>query len=158
MEVRRLSPEWVDALAEFFRALEQREGSRHFHPHPLTAHEALGRCHYRGNDLYYILVDGRRVLGYGMLRGWDEGYETPSLGIAIHPSERGRGLGKVFMHFLHAAAIRKGAKKVRLRVHPDNIAAIKLYEGLGYRFEGKENGQVVGVLDAQSTLDPPGRT
>ena len=155
IEVRRLSPEWVDALAEFFRALEETENFKHFHPHPLTAHEAVRRCRYQGNDLYYVLVEERRILGYGMLRGWDEGYETPSLGIAIHPSERNKGLGKIFMHFLHAAAMRKGAKRVRLKVYPNNIAAIKLYEGLGYRFTGQENGQMVGVLDEYSTDDPP---
>jgi [ribosomal protein S18]-alanine N-acetyltransferase len=156
IEVRRLSPEWGEALAELFRALEATEDSKHFHPHPLTPHEAVRRCRYEGNDLYYILVEERKILGYGMLRGWDEGYETPSLGIAIHPSERNKGLGKVFMHFLHAAAIRNGAKRVRLRVSPDNLGAIKLYEALGYEFEGQENGEVVGVFDAGSTADPLG--
>lgn len=146
LEVRRLSPEWVEPLTEFFRALEAAGDSQHFHPHALTAHEAVKTCHYQGGDLYYLLVDQRRVLGYGMLRGWDAGHETPSLGIAIHPSERGRGLGNVFMHFLHAAARRKGATTIRLKVYPDNTAAIKLYEGLGYRFEGHEDGQLVGYF------------
>ena len=147
VEVRRLGPEWIGALEEFFRALGEAEGSKHFHPHPLTALEAERRCHYQGPDLYYILVEDGRVLGYGMLRGWDEGYAIPSLGIAIHPSERGKGLGKAFMHFLHAAAGRKGATQVRLKVHPDNTAAVALYEELGYTFHGQERGQLVGTLE-----------
>ncbi len=147
IEVRKLGPEWADALAEFFRALTERGDALQFHPHPLTALEAVRRCHYQGRDLYYILVEGERVLGYGLLRGWDEGYETPSLGIAIHPSARGEGLGTVFMHFLHAAAKWRGAKRVRLKVYPENAAAVKLYEGLGYRFTGQEAGQLVGIRD-----------
>jgi [ribosomal protein S18]-alanine N-acetyltransferase len=147
IEFRRLGPEWVAALAALFLALEKTGDSKHFHPHPLTALEAATRCHYQGNDLYYILAEDGRVLGYGMLRGWDQGYDIPSLGIAIHPSERGKGLGRVFMLFLHAAARRHGAEKVRLRVHPDNTEAIKLYKNLGYSFNGQEDGQLVGILD-----------
>lgn len=147
IEVHRLSPEWVDALTEFFRALDMTGDSRHFHPHPLTADEAARRCGYQGDDLYYVLVQDGRILGYGFLRGWDEGYTVPSLGIAIHPSERGKGLGKVFMHFLHTAAKRKGASKVRLKVHPDNATAVSLYEELGYTFHDQEKDQLVGTRD-----------
>lgn len=147
IEIRSLGPEWVEALAEFFRALGEAGDSKHFHPHPLTALEAARRCRYRGNDVYHILVEDGRVLGYGMLRGWDEGYTVPSLGIAIHPAERGKGLAMAFMHFLHAAARRKGANKVRLKVHSDNAAAVGLYQGLGYAFHGRERGQLVGILD-----------
>jgi len=46
-----------------------------------------------------------------MLRGWDEGYETPSLGIAVHPDARGLGLARTFMGFLHAAASFQGAAR-----------------------------------------------
>jgi ribosomal protein S18 acetylase RimI-like enzyme len=70
-----------------------------------------------------------------MLRGWDEGYQIPSLGLAIHPSVRGQGLGKMLMGFLHLQAFRRGAEKVRLRVNSTNDKALKLYKGLGYVFE-----------------------
>lgn len=146
LECRVLGPEWENALVEFFRALVRSGGDREFHPHPLTADEAARRCSYAGRDLYYVLVDGGQVLGYGMLRGWDEGYDVPSLGIALHPSERGRGLGKAFMHFLHAAAKRRGAVRVRLRVYPHNTRAVRLYQQLGYRFDSEEGGQLVGFL------------
>jgi ribosomal protein S18 acetylase RimI-like enzyme len=51
------------------------------------------------------------------------------------------------MHFLHAAARRRGADKVRLKVYPDNIRAIELYRELGYTFEAQEAGQLVGIVD-----------
>jgi len=147
LEFRRLSPEWKVSLEGFFVALRAAGDEKHFHPHALTAAEARQRSQYAGRDLYYVMVEGERVLGYGMLRGWDEGYPVPSLGIALHPSARGLGLGKAFMYFLHAAARRRGARQVRLKVYPANRAAIRLYEGLGYRFQTEEGGQLVGIVD-----------
>lgn len=150
LECRRLTPEWSNALADFFQSLGP-EDTKHFHPHPLTAEEADRRCHHAGMDLYYILLDENRVLGYGMLRGWDQGYDVPSLGIAIHPAARGQGLTKVFMHFLHAAARARGATRVRLRVRPDNVKAVRLYRSLGYQIGGEDRGQLVGVLDLEGS-------
>jgi len=91
--------------------------------------------HYKGKDLYYLLVEDEKVLGYGLLRGWDEGYQIPSLGIAIRPSVRCLGLGRILMDFLHLAAYRRGARKVRLRVRKNNEKAIGLYRSFGYVFE-----------------------
>lgn len=147
LELRALSPEWVEPLTRFFSSLKMAGDERHFHPHPLTAVQAEERCRYRGKDLYYILVDDRHILAYGMLRGWDEGYAVPSLGIAVHPQMQGKGLGRAFMHFLHAAAHYHGAKKIRLKVHKDNLHAISLYQHLGYVFGSEEAGQLLGTID-----------
>src|SRR5205823_2006359 len=92
LEFRGVGPALEGGLAAFFEALRANGDERTFHPHPLTRDEARRRCHYRGKDLYYVATDGARVLGYGMLRGWDEGYAVPSLGIAIAPGCRGVGL------------------------------------------------------------------
>lgn len=147
LEFRRIGPDMVDALKEFFTALAASGISRHFHPHPFTAEEAEKLCHRGGKDLYYAIVAGDRILGYGMLRGWEEGFDVPSLGIAFRPESQGRGLGKPFMAFLHVAAKIRGAKRVRLKVYPDNKVAVGLYRALGYRFEGESEGQLVGFID-----------
>lgn len=151
LECRALSPGWETALLTFLRDIEGAGETRLFKPHPFTESEVATLTHYEGNDLYYILTEGPSILGYGMLRGWDEGYEVPSLGIAIHPSYRGGGLGRALMHFLHAAAARRGARRVRLRVSPDNDRAIGLYSSLGYRFEKEESGLRVGIKDLKAT-------
>jgi ribosomal-protein-alanine N-acetyltransferase len=147
LECRLLTAEWSQRLLMFLRDLEAINDGEYFHPHPFTdsvLDEIIQKVH---DDLYYILVQGNNILGYGMLRGWDEGYEIPSLGIAIHPQARGQGLGKLFMRFLSAAAKRKGATKIRLRVKPGNATAIMLYKNLGYRFEADEAGLLVGFLE-----------
>ncbi len=147
LEFCRLSPPLQAGLAAFFDALTAGGDDRWFHPHPFTADEAGRLCAYQGRDLYYAAVAGDAVLAYGMLRGWDEGYETPSLGVAVHPDARGLGLARAFMGFLQVAAAYQGARHVRLKVYPDNTAARRLYESLGYRLESTADGQLLGVLD-----------
>jgi [ribosomal protein S18]-alanine N-acetyltransferase len=147
LECRKLTIDWKQPLANFLRDLEKVGDNKYFHPHPFTD-EALNRVvQYTGRDIYYILVEEDNVLGYGLLRGWDEGYKIPSLGVAIHPSARKTGLGTMFMHFLHAAARRNGATQVRLRVYPDNIKALELYKRIGYKFKTKESEYLVGIFD-----------
>lgn len=147
LQCHRLSPDWESPLAEFFAALAEAGDEREFHPHPLTAQEAKRLCEYAGRDLYYVMSEGRRVVAYGMLRGWDAGYDVPSLGIAVHPRERGRGIGRELMEMLHAAARGRGAPRVRLKVYPSNEPALRLYRSLGYTFHSEERGQLVGLLE-----------
>ena len=147
LEIRRLDEDLEHPLANFFLDLKESGDEAHFHPHPLNEEEARRLAGYCGKDLYYVIVDRDRVLGYGMLRGWDEGYKVPSLGIAIHPLVRGKGLGKLLVEFLHAAARWKGAEKIRLKVYPDNMHAVRLYEKLGYIFQDKDSEQLVGFID-----------
>ncbi len=98
---------------------------------------------YKGGDVYLVAEAGGELVAYGMLRGWDEGYEIPSLGIAVHRDRQGRGYGRAMMTALHDAARERGAMKIRLRVHPENGRARSLYERLGYVDAGEERGQRV---------------
>jgi [ribosomal protein S18]-alanine N-acetyltransferase len=147
LEFRGLGPDLEEFLGAFFESLRDDEGSRYFHPHPMTREEARRLCAYRGRDLYYAATQGDRVLGYGMLRGWDEGYTTPSLGIAVAAAARGTGLARSFMAFLHAAARLRGARDVRLKVYEANTPARRLYAGLGYRYEPLPGGELLGRLE-----------
>jgi ribosomal-protein-alanine N-acetyltransferase len=146
LEFRILRPILEPGLAALFAALIDRGDDRWFHPHALSAEEAARLCTYQGRDLYYAAAHDGAVLAYGLLRGWDEGYQVPSLGIAIHPDARGLGLARAFMAFLHSAASLKGASRVRLKVYPDNSPARRLYESLGYLLEPAADGQLLGVL------------
>lgn len=150
-EIRQLEAQMAPALEDFFHALREAGDEAFFNPHPLTGPEAEARAGYRGQDLYYVIIEGGSILGYGFLRGWDEGYPVPSLGIAVHPARRGGGLGRMFMHVLHEAARQRGASRVRLTVDQRNVAARSLYEDLGYVMEPGGDGQLVGVL----TLERP---
>jgi ribosomal-protein-alanine N-acetyltransferase len=142
-----LDPSWQRPLKGFLEALEAAGDHRLFQPHPFTAEAVERLAVHGGKDFYCVMVEGKQVLAYGMLRGWDEGYAVPSLGIAVHPAARKRGLGRAMMQFLHDAARARGAARVRLRVLEDNAAAIALYKDLGYRFDAKEDRYLVGHLE-----------
>lgn len=117
-----------------------------FQPHPMNVGEATRIAELNGRDLYLLgFVDGEAV-AYGMLRGWDEGYTVPSLGIGVRRDQMRRGYGRAMMLALHDAAVERGAGSVRLRVDPDNLAAASLYRSLGYREAGMERGEILMVL------------
>lgn len=147
LEFRALAPTLADGLGDFFEALAGSDAAAHFHPHPLTRESAHQLCHYAGRDLYFAAVCDSRVLAYGLLRGWDEGYAIPSLGIALAVEARGTGLARAFMLFLHVAARLRGAQRVRLTVFRSNVRAVALYRSLGYRFEPKNGEEDVGFLE-----------
>jgi ribosomal protein S18 acetylase RimI-like enzyme len=130
----------VDAakLAELFSRLDP----TYFHPHPLTAAEAARIAANTGLDIY-LMHDH----AYGFLRGWDKGFETPSLGLAVATDQQGHGYGRAMMEALHAAAQERGAARIRLRVHPENVRARRLYESFGYHEAGAERGEILMVLE-----------
>lgn len=141
------------ALAEIFTDI----GGPFFRPHPFTPEEARRLAAYTGRDVYAILLVGRRPVAYGMLRGWDEGYTTPAVGVAVRTGARGKGFGRLMMAFLHVEARARGASRVRLRVHPDNVVARRLYESLGYVYSGEERGELVMIADVGADHLQPAR-
>ncbi len=132
------------ALTEFFAQLIANGDDRWFHPHPFTSEYARRIATYDGEDLYCVGTDGRRILAYGMLRGWEEGYDVARLGIAVAREARGTGLARAFMHYLHLSARMRGSVTLGLTVYAANSAACRLYESLGYRLKPGKPGQLVG--------------
>lgn len=148
MEFRVVGPRDEAILAEVFAHIDD----TFFRPHPFTREEARRIAGRGGHNLFALLIDGDRAVAYGMLRGWDDGYPTPSLGIAVRTDCQGRGLGRIMMEHLHRAALARGASTVRLRVHPDNTRARRLYETLGYRYGGEDRDELVMELDLEAGL------
>ena len=142
-----LDPKHGPSLANLFERLRQNGEENFFHPHPLTSGEAAARANHSGRDFYCVMVLDNHVIGYGMLRGWDEGYAIPSLGIAIDPEVRGRGYSRVLMNFLRDVAKQRGAERIRLKVDPQNQSAAELYRSLGYVLEPQPDGQLIGFLE-----------
>jgi ribosomal protein S18 acetylase RimI-like enzyme len=134
-------------LAAFFADLLAAGDEATFHPHPLTPAAARSIARRTGLDVYMVATIGDQVVGYGMLRGWDDGFAAPSLGVAVHPAHRGHGLGRRIMDELHGIARSRGSDRVRLTVAANHVAARSLYESLGYRFDTGADGRMVGWLE-----------
>jgi ribosomal protein S18 acetylase RimI-like enzyme len=98
-------------------------------------------------DLYFITRDQDHIQAYWMLRGWDEGYTIPSLGCAVHPQARGRGLAHAVVRHALATARSRGARRIRLTVHKANLAAAHIYRKFGFVFTQKNADEWLGHLD-----------
>ncbi len=133
------------ALRKLFSELDN---DPNFTPHSFGWEEADRLRNYIGKDLYRVVeTSDANLVAYGMLRGWDEGFTVPSLGIGVCAQYRGRGIGSFLLGELHDLARDARASKVRLRVHPQNAAAIALYARFGYKEAGEERGQLVMLCD-----------
>lgn len=147
LEVRALTTKTLSLGAELFVALSG--DAQRFHPHPLTAAQAGVIAGMRSRDVYLLAIRAepqKAAVAYGILRGWDAGFDVPSLGVAVHPDARGVGVGLAMMGVLHCVARMRGAPSVRLKVYPDNTPAVRLYTKLGYQWSDTlEDNQLVGV-------------
>jgi [ribosomal protein S18]-alanine N-acetyltransferase len=145
IEIRYLSDSLINPLINFLYCLNDNGDNAYFSPHPFTEETIIKIISHMIKDQYYVLMKGSKVIGYGMLRGWDSGYDVPSAGIAIHPLFRSIGFGRILMNYLHVVAKYLGSKKIMLRVHPANHKAFNFYKSLGYIFE-EEGNYLVGIL------------
>lgn len=77
--------------------------------------------------------DADQVLGYVLVL-FHAGTSLARLySIAVDPAARGRGLAETLLTAAEVEAAGRGCVDMRLEVRPDNVAAIALYERLGYR-------------------------
>lgn len=95
-------------------------------------------------DIFILQYINDELVGYGMLRGWQEGYDIPSLGIIINKEHRGKRLSEKMMEFLHELAKRKNCEKIMLRVSRDNYKAINLYKKMGYELSDYDENLLIG--------------
>jgi ribosomal-protein-alanine N-acetyltransferase len=125
-----------------------------FRPHDLGLEGARAITAHDGKDVYLVGFLGSAPVAYGMLRGWDEGYRIPALGIAVRDGYRDRGIGRRMMRELHRVVRQRGGDRVRLRVAEGNARARHLYRSMGYRRVGVERGELVMLIDLdEASLD-----
>jgi GNAT superfamily N-acetyltransferase len=139
IEIRPVTPAEAAALGELLPTIDP----TFFRPHPMTPEEARRIAHLEGDDVYMIGFANAAPVAYGILRGWDEGYDVPSLGVGVRREMERRGYGRAMMLHLHQVARSRGATHVRLRVHADNVGAAALYRQLGYEEVGVERSEVL---------------
>ena len=144
----RLREEHRQLLDIFFQHINTPHYTQDFSPFPFDTKQATVLCEYQGHDLYYgIIMEDTKIIGFGMLRGWDEGYETPSIGLCILKDYQGMGFGNLMLAFLETASRVKGCSKVMLKVKKSNDKAKRLYEAGGYIFNEHDNEYLIGYKD-----------
>ncbi|HZM15762.1 MAG TPA: ribosomal protein S18-alanine N-acetyltransferase [Candidatus Krumholzibacteria bacterium] len=78
-----------------------------------------------------VAVRDGEVVGYVLC--WYVADEVHVVNLAVHGRWRRRGIGRRMMEEVCARASRRGASTATLEVRFRNEAAIRLYEGLGFR-------------------------
>jgi ribosomal protein S18 acetylase RimI-like enzyme len=78
------------------------------------------------------LYDGEHLVAYGELWADDDEAGVELARLIVAPGERGQGLGRRLATML-ANRARSTCPLVFLRVHPDNIAALRCYAAAGFR-------------------------
>lgn len=126
------------------------EGTRrNFHPFGFSRNELENVFRSIHKDLFYgVFKDNEQMIGFGMLRGWDEGYEIPSLGVLVDERMRGSGIGKHLVEYLVEIAKEHGANRIRLSVYEDNDRAISLYRKNNFKVSEKQDvsGRVKWIM------------
>ncbi len=81
----------------------------------------------------YVWVEGRRVVGYAMVRRFRPGLEGWLIAnVAVAPEFRGRGIGRALVSACLEYARAHGAQWAALQVRADNTPALRLYRSLGF--------------------------
>jgi RimJ/RimL family protein N-acetyltransferase len=86
------------------------------------------------DDCYWGLWFGTTLVGFFMLRGFDEGYARPAYGVYIAKSFANKGLSKVALDYSICWCRLNGVRALMLKVHPDNTIAKRSYVNAGFKF------------------------
>ena len=93
--------------------------------YPLPADEVLGW--QRDDVAAHVLMSDGELVGYGELWFDDDEDEIELAHIIVAPSFRGRGLGQELVRRLAELAQATEYPDLFMRVHPENVAALRCY-------------------------------
>jgi len=152
LHMRLVGSEDCEALGQFLEENDRPEVTRYFNPFPLDRATAQRICLNGQLDRYIVALLKGRIVGLSMLRGWNEGFDVPSLGILIDRSNTQHGIGRRLMEFTLTEARKKGCQSVRLSVHASNKRAVSLYSSLGFVEITRESVHVFGEPDVKIVM------
>jgi ribosomal protein S18 acetylase RimI-like enzyme len=151
-EIRPVERGDFEALTRFFEENNNPEIVRQFRPFSLSRQEASRIALTSHRDLYCVVIWKSNVVGLCMLRGWDEGFETPSFGVLVDYRYNGLGLGRKMTEFAIAEAKKRGCHSLRLSVYASNMHAVRLYESLGFQEISRERTVIEGEPDIRIVM------
>lgn len=110
--------------------------SKHFIPFPFDRKSIESVLSKAIKDKFYGVFVNESLVGFYMLRGFDEGYSIPSYGVWISEEFSNKGLSTLTLQ--HAISFCKinSIKRIMLKVHPDNSPAKHIYQKFGFKQTG----------------------
>jgi len=129
----------LSRLGKFFSLIKDEP---FFQPHSFDIIEWHDQIDEQGE--YWWLEDEYKILAYGFIRGWREGWPEKVIGICSHPNLRGKGFGELMLRWLEKVAWDRGLEYLRIHVDRENKPAYNLYKKLGYQECGqRENDELI---------------
>lgn len=89
-------------------------------------------------DVLMGLFWQEQMVGFFMLRGWDNGYDVPAFGILIDEKYKGYGLEMLSLETAKIICRLRGALRMMIKMHPDNISAKGVARKTGFVLSGVE--------------------
>lgn len=146
--IRPLAIEDAPALSSFLQS--QTTGyARFFRPFGFDANTIADVLANARQDVLMGLYWQEQMVGFFMLRGWNEGYAVPSFGILIDESYRGCGLEMLSLETAKIICRLRGASRLMIKMHPDNISAKGVARKTGFVQSGieAESGNLIYHFD-----------
>jgi len=109
---------------------------QHFTPFEISENSIFTILSNAILDRYFGVFIDKTLVGFYMLRGFDEGYDIPSYGVFISENYSFLGLAALTIQRSIAFCKVNNIKRLMLKVHPDNLTAMILYESFGFKAEG----------------------
>lgn len=148
LTVRPLRIEDAGALSHFLRSQDAKY-ARFFHPFGFDPETVAAVISNQRQDVLMGVYWQERMAGFFMLRGWDEGYETPAFGILIDEEYRGCGLEMLSLEAAKIICRLRGASRLMIKMHPENISAKGVARKTGFVQSGveTESGNLIYHFD-----------
>jgi putative acetyltransferase len=122
----------LDSVAREGRYLAQ------WHALPLERMQGFVKDSVEKHAVQFVALAGERVVAWAdVFPHWAHALQhVGTLGMGVHADWRGQGLGRRLLAACLEKAERQGLLRVELSARADNTRAIRLYESLGFRYEG----------------------
>ena len=120
--------------------------------YPFPWSEGIFRDCLRVGYVCRVVEVGPGLIGYGVM-SYGAG-EAHILNLCIREAMRGRGIGRSLLRHLLGNAATAGMDEAFLEVRPSNLAAIRLYQSMGFEPVGVRRGyyQAVGGREDATVL------
>jgi ribosomal protein S18 acetylase RimI-like enzyme len=144
LKIRPAIPEDASTLAAAEREIARIPGRLASRPEELkdeNFREKIEALAKNESAIYAVVEENGVIVGHGFLEPHRLAVteHVVILTLAIHEGYQGKGLGRLLMlHLIDWAKANAKIEKIELQVRSSNLAAIKLYQSLGFVEEGRK--------------------
>lgn len=131
IEFQKLKITDLDELINLWNK-DPQDYNKHFIPFEIKYDNLKIIIEKADNDLFIGIFVNKKIAGFFMLRGFDQGYDIPSYGVWISSLYANKGLAKLTLQYSLSICRLAGVKKIMLKFHPENIVAKKMYKNFGF--------------------------